>query len=189
MRGRLFVISSPSGGGKSSVISALRHRNPKLAYSISATTRPPRSDEKDGIEYYFLNEGEFRRKITEDAFLEWAMVHGYYYGTLRESVQRFLENGRDVLLDIDIQGGLAIREAVPDAILIFLLPPSLEILRERLESRGTDDAEVVSERLANATEELEFADRYDFQIWNRDLDKAVEEVAAIIEMNDRDTNK
>jgi len=186
MSGRLFVISSPSGGGKSSVIRALRDRNPNLAYSVSATTRPPRPGEKNGTEYHFFPEGEFKRRIAEGAFLEWAVVHGHYYGTLREQVRLLLEEGRDVLLDIDVQGGLAIKESEPEAILVFLLPPSMEALRERLRARGTDSQDVVAARLANAAEEMVSADRYDYQVWNRDLEDAVEEVAAIIEAFDRE---
>lgn len=181
LSGRLFVISSPSGGGKSSVIDALRKRHPELAYSVSATTRPPRRGERDGVEYTFLSEEAFEKRIAEGAFLEWAVVHGHRYGTLKEDVYRLLDAGRSVLLDIDVQGGLSIKEADAAAVLIFLLPPSMETLRERLESRGTDSADVVAARLANAAEEMNAADSYDFQVWNRDLDTAVEEVAAIIE--------
>ena len=158
-------------------------------FSVSHTTRPNRDVEKDGRDYYFLEQAQFLAMVENNEFIEWAQVHGNYYGTTRQEIREKSNGEKILLLDIDVQGGLAIRETEPEAVLIFLLPPSLETLRERLETRGTDDADVVSERLTNATEELKAADRYDFQVWNRDLNKAVEEVAAIIAMCDRENNR
>lgn len=179
-KGTLFVLSSPSGGGKSTIIRRLLDRNNELAYSISATTRAPRKGEKDGIAYFFLDEKDFKRKIGEEAFVEWAEVHGYFYGTLKKEMERLIDADKKVLLDIDVQGGLALKKSVPTSILIFLMPPSLKTLERRLEGRGTDSEDVIAKRLENARVEMEAAERYDYQVWNHDLDKTVEEVEAII---------
>ena len=179
--GKLFVISSPSGGGKNTVIDALLKRDTDLRYAVSATTRPPRKGEKDGVDYFFWDEERFRRKVEEGAFVEWAEVYGYYYGTLREQVDRHLKEGKHVLLDLDVQGGLRLKQLMPEAVLIFLLPPSMEVLEERLRRRGTEDAEVLAKRLRIAREEMEVADAYDFQIINDRLEEAVDGLQAIIQ--------
>ena len=179
--GMLFVISSPSGGGKSTVIKELWKRNVGFSYSVSATTRPPRRREKEGIDYFFLDEETFWKKIEENAFVEWAKVHGYYYGTLRSQVDRYLSKGRKVLLDIDVQGGLSLKKTRPQTVLIFLLPPSMKVLEKRLQERGTDTEEIMSKRLNIARKELEMADRYDFHVINDKLEDTVEEIQAIIQ--------
>ena len=179
-QGTLFVLSSPSGGGKSTIINRLRDRNDDLAYSISVTTRPPRRGERDGVAYFFLDEETFKKRIEEVAFIEWAEVHGYYYGTLKKEIKRLIADGKKVLLDIDVQGGLALKKSVSTAVLIFLIPPSLKTLEHRLQRRGTDSEDVIARRLENARKEVEAAERYDYQVWNHDLDKTVEEVETII---------
>ncbi|MCK5145461.1 guanylate kinase [bacterium] len=177
----LFVISAPSGGGKSTIINSLLREYPELCYSISLTTRPPRGDEQHGREYYFTDTESFQKKIEEGAFLEWALVHGCYYGTLRESIFLELKKGRSIILDIDVQGGLQIKEKMPEAVLIFIKPPSLEVLEKRLRSRKTDSNEVIKMRLKNAIKEIAVADKYNFCIINDLLDVAVLKIKQIID--------
>lgn len=179
-KGKLYVISSPSGGGKSTVIRMLRKENPELYYSVSATTRPPRTNEKEGTDYYFLNEEEFKRKIASNEFIEWAQVHGYYYGTLKYPIVQCLNAGKKVLLDIDIQGGVQVKKIIPEAILIFLLPPSMKTLETRLRDRGTDSDEIILRRLKIAKDEMKYANRYNFQVINYRLEHTVKEIMAII---------
>ncbi len=182
-RGRVFVISSPSGGGKTTVIEALREKNRDLCYSVSATTRDPRPGEVNGRDYYFLKEDEFLRKIEENAFIEWARVHNFYYGTPRDQIEKYLGEGKKVILDIDVQGGLKIKEQIPDSVLIFLLPPSMDELRKRLIQRGTEEEEILRVRIENAKKEIDMADRYDYQVINDILDETVRELDSIINRN------
>lgn len=154
--------------------------NDHFAYSVSATTRPPRMGEKEGVDYFFWDEETFRRKIQEEAFLECAQVHGYYYGTLKEQIGRYSRNGQWILLDVDVQGGLRLKRTVPGAVLIFLVPPSMKVLENRLRERGTDSEEVIAKRLEIAEEELTMAEQYDFLVFNDSLEETVEELRAII---------
>ncbi len=181
-RKRLFVISSPSGGGKTTIVRELRKEGFDFAYSVSATTRPPRRGEKDGVDYFFLDEETFLRRIKEGAFLEWAKVHGYYYGTLKAQINRYLSEGKMVLLDIDVQGGLHLKNTRSDAVLIFLSPPGIEELKKRLKKRGTESSEVIEKRLDVAKKELQMANQYDFQVINDNLKDTVKEVRAIIQV-------
>lgn len=181
MKGRLFVLSSPSGGGKSTVIRKLRKMDGDLCYSVSATTRPPRAGEKEGLDYFFLAEKIFRRKMKEGAFVEWAKVHGFYYGTLRDQIERYFETGKNILLDIDVRGGLNLKKNYPESVLIFLLPPSIKVLEDRLRKRGTEKNGTLKKRLTTARKEIEIADQYDFQVVNDKLDDTVKEVRAIIQ--------
>ena len=179
-QGKLVVISSPSGCGKSTVIRAILEHDTQCAYSISATTRAPRKGEVQGQHYFFMEETEFRQKIEDHAFIEWAEVHGNLYGTLWEQVDALLAQGRTVLLDIDVQGGLAIRKLRPEVILIFLLPPSLKVLESRLRNRKTDTEIVIEKRLKKAADEMAVADSYDYQVINDNLEEAIASVQAII---------
>jgi guanylate kinase len=179
-QGQLIVISAPSGGGKTTLCKVLLKLDPRLVQSISATTRGPRPGEKAGRDYFFISESEFKRRIQSRHFLEWAWVHGHRYGTLKAAVESQLKNGRDVLLTIDVQGGLAVKKQYPKAILIFLLPPSLKVLSRRLRGRGTDSRKTIAERLKNARWELSLADKYDYNVVNDTLVQASREVAAII---------
>ena len=154
---------------------------PNLGLTVSATTRSPRAGEKDGVSYYFLTEDEFTAKVEAGEFLEWANVHSHRYGTLISEVERNIQNGTSVLLEIDVQGGLAVREKYPDAILVFIEPPSLEELASRLFGRGTEDKETIELRLNNAVHEMELGRLYDKRIVNDDLDTAVSELAQVIE--------
>src|SRR4030042_1644283 len=176
----LFVLSSPSGGGKSTVIQSLRSRNTTFNYSVSMTTRPPRKGEQEGREYFFTDEKHFQEKVSRNEFLEWAVVHGFYYGTLLNQVNHHFQTGGKILLDVDVQGGLKIKSIIPESVIIFLLPPSMDILEQRLRNRKTDNDETVRSRLAKAIEELEFADCYDFQIVNYQLNETVEEIESLI---------
>jgi guanylate kinase len=176
----IFIISAPSGSGKTTLIDLLLSENPSLLFSISHTTRPPRPGEQHGVEYFFVNEDEFRKMIQEDRFLEWANVHGHFYGTSREMVERAKRENRDLILDIDVQGAAQVREKMPDAISIFILPPSFEALKKRLLARQKDTEEVMMKRLENARKEiLRFGD-FDYIIINDDLHTASKRLSGII---------
>lgn len=167
--------------GKGTLVALLRERLPRLGLTVSATTREPRPGERDGRDYYFLSEGDFDRRVAAGDFLEWAWVHGHRYGTLREEVERVTGQGRSVVLEIDVQGGLSVRDAVPDAVLIFIEPPSAAELERRLRGRGTEDEPTIERRLAAAREEMACAPRYDARIVNDDLERACDELSRVIE--------
>ncbi|MGC8740474.1 MAG: guanylate kinase [Candidatus Sumerlaeaceae bacterium] len=177
----LIVLSSPSGGGKSSVCRALLAADPNLDYSVSVTSRPPRPGEVDGRDYWFVSEEEFLRLIEQNAFYEWARVHDNYYGTRRDLVEEKLARGRDVVMDLDVVGGLTIKKLCDRSVLIYVLPPSLKVLEARLRARGTDSEPVIQKRLRNARHEINFAEKYDFVVINDDLDHTVTIIRRIIE--------
>jgi len=179
-RGRPLVISAPSGAGKSTLIRRLRELDPGLGFSVSHTTRPPRQGERDGVEYHFVDEARFRAMVQTGAFAEWAEVHGNLYGTSYSALEEELGRGRDVILDIDVQGALLLAQQLPEAVLIFIRPPSLEELRRRLEARGTDSAEVIERRLRNAADEMGQLHRYHHVVINDRLERAAAELAAVI---------
>ncbi|CAN5355639.1 guanylate kinase [soil metagenome] len=178
--GMLIIISAPSGGGKSTILRALLDLDSSLSYSVSATTRPSRSTEEHGKDYFFYQQDEFERLRDEGAFYEHAMVHGNYYGTLRTEVDAKLNAGKDVLLDVDVQGSLALKQDHPDCTTIFILPPSIAMLERRLRGRASDTEEVIQRRLANARGEVRMADRYDYILVNRELDETIQNVRLII---------
>jgi guanylate kinase len=178
--GRLYVLSSPSGGGKSTVIQELRRRNPDFGYSVSVTTRPKRKNEKHGEDYFFVDESDFKKKIKEGAFIEWAEVYGYLYGTLWEQVEKQISHGKKVLFDIDVQGGIQIKKKKKDSVLIFILPPSIKELERRLRNRQTESKTEIDKRLKNAQHELEFAQQYDFQVVNDCFEKTIEDIEVIV---------
>lgn len=180
-RGFLVVLSGPSGAGKNTLLSAVLPRIPDLRYSVSATTRPPRPGEKDGVNYYFLQDSEFQAMIDRGEFLEWAEFAGYRYGTPRRFVEESLEQGLTVITDIDIQGAKQIKQRMPDGVFVFLLPPSIEELEKRLYGRGTDSSEAIDRRLKIALEEVAAIVDYDYWILNRDLEDACEQLVAIIQ--------
>lgn len=184
MQGKLIIFSAPSGSGKSTIINKLMSEyGLRGRFSISATSRKPRGSEQDGVEYYFLTEEDFRKRISEGDFLEYEEVYpGCFYGTLRSEVDRTLDRGENVILDIDVQGGLNVKKIYGDrALTLFIQPPSIERLRERLERRGTDAPEVIERRLAKAETELSFAHRYDAVVVNDDLEEACRDAARVIE--------
>jgi len=178
-KGALVIISAPSGTGKSTVCRKLLQRRKELRYSVSCTTRAPRAGEKHGRHYQFLGAEDFKRRIQRHEFLEWAMVHGHYYGTPRHYIESSIKEGRWVLLAIDVQGAAAIRRKLPDSVLVFLLPPSWEALKERLAGRR-EDSQSAAARLAGARAELEAVKRYDYIVVNDDLEAAVGQVDSII---------
>ncbi|MFZ2956603.1 MAG: guanylate kinase [Candidatus Ozemobacteraceae bacterium] len=179
-QGLLFVISGPSGVGKTVLCNRMvRQFAPQVLYSISATSRPPRGGETDGQEYFFYPKEKFEKLISEDSFAEWAIVHGNYYGTPKSFLDDKLIHGNHVILNIDVQGALMIKTAYPDCILVFILPPSMEILEERLRGRNMDSEESLQHRLANARREIEFRHEYAHVLVNGDLDKATKELEEI----------
>lgn len=178
--GNLYVVAAPSGAGKSSLVKALMEVDHGVKPSISHTTRAPRGQEKHGREYYFISDDDFDQMAGKGSFLEWASVHGNRYGTSREGIERRILDGDDVLLEIDFQGALQVREKFDNAILIFILPPSWDELRARLIRRGEDSAEVIEQRLVNAQTELAQAGNFDFVIINELFERALFDLKAIV---------
>ena len=176
-----IILSSPSGGGKTTIAHQLLANRKDVGYSVSCTTRPPRPGEIDAQDYYFLTEEKFRQRNASSEFAESATVHGHLYGTLRAEVERVLGSGRNVIMDIDVQGTRQFAQAFPESILIFILPPSAAALIERLEARGTEDIEAVIRRFRSAKDELKAIDLYQYVIVNDDLDTAVAAVSDIID--------
>ena len=178
-KGKLIVISGPAGTGKGTVINGLMERE-RYALSVSATTRAPRGFEQDGINYFFKTVEEFEKMIENDEFLEYAKFVDNYYGTPKKYVLDKLEEGKNVLLEIEVQGALQVKKNYPDATLIFLLPPSMDELESRLRGRATDSEETIVKRLARANEEMEYKDKYDYQVVNLEVEQAVQEIEDII---------
>jgi guanylate kinase len=179
-RGRLVVISAPSGAGKTTIARAILEAHPTLGFSVSATTRPLRDGEAEGRDYFFLTKEEFRRRIEGGEFVEWEEIYGNYYGTLRQEVDGALEAGRHILFDIDVKGGLSIRNRYPESLLIFIRPPSLQVLRERLRDRRTENDAAVSLRMERVPFELQLGVAFDYQVVNDDLPRAIAEVNAVV---------
>lgn len=182
MKGKVIIFSAPSGSGKSTIINYLMQQNLNLAFSISATSRPPRGTEQHGVEYFFLTPEDFRQRIANGEFLEYEEVYkDRFYGTLKEQVEKQLENGQNVVLDVDVKGGCNIKNYYGNrALSIFIQPPSIETLRQRLNGRGTDSPEVIEDRIARAEYELGFADKFDTVIVNDNLEQAQQEALQIL---------
>ncbi len=178
--GNLFVVAAPSGAGKSSLVKALLELDSHLAVSISHTTRKPRGQEQQGREYHFIGEAEFHAKIAAGDFFEWAEVHGNLYGTSRAAIESRIAGGQDVVLEIDWQGALQIKQIFPHAVLIFILPPSWEELRQRLLRRGEDGDEVIEKRMANARDEVAQARHFDFVIINALFETALFDLKTVV---------
>jgi guanylate kinase len=179
-RGILFVLSSPSGAGKSTIAHMLMGCDPGVDMSVSATTRPKREGEVEGVHYHFVTDSEFDRMLETGAFLEWAHVFGYRYGTLRNEVIKVIEQGRDVLLDIDWQGTQQLKQVDPDIVRVFILPPSMHELERRLRSRGTETEEVIQRRMNRAAAEISHWAEYDYVLINNDAEKCRELVHNIL---------
>jgi guanylate kinase len=175
-----LVVSGPSGVGKTSLVERVLSGDPGIRLSLSVTTRPPRAGERPGEDYTFVDREEFERRIAAGGFLEWAEVHGHWYGTPREPVEKLLASGVDVLLEIDVQGAMQVRKAFAEACLVFVLPPSWEALAARLRGRGRDGEEEVQRRLAKAAKEIAEAPRYDYAVMNADLETAAGEILGIL---------
>ena len=179
-KGLTIVVSAPSGGGKGTILAELFRRNPNLRYSVSATTRAPRPGEKHGEQYYFVSREEFGQMIERGEMLEHAVFCDNYYGTPKKPVEELTEDGFDVVLEIEVQGGAQVKKLAPDCVSIFIVPPSMEILEKRLRRRGTETEEAILKRLATARKEIPVARNYDYIVVNDALETAVEHMEAII---------
>ena len=179
-RGLLIVISGPSGAGKGTICKSFLERNPEMAISVSATTRSPRKGEVEGVNYYFMSKEQFKDKIEKNDFLEYAEVYDNFYGTPKSNVEQLLESGRDVILEIDIQGALKVKENTEEGVFIFILPPSMEELKARIIKRGSETPESLMKRFKSAYKEINFISRYNYAVVNDEVETAVEKLEAII---------
>lgn len=181
-QGKLIIFSAPSGAGKTTIVRAIMEKFPNLEFSVSCTSRPPRGEEKHGKDYFFLTPEEFREAVDSDEFVEWEEVYtDTHYGTLRSEVERIWAKGNAILFDVDVKGGLNLKSIFGEqALAIFVMPPSVETLRERLERRGTDSSEKINKRVEKAEYELMFAPQFDFRIMNDDLQAAIAEVESLV---------
>lgn len=179
-RGMVIIMSAPSGAGKTSICDAVVKKNKNIVYSISTTTRAPRKGEKNGREYYFVTEEQFKTEIKQKQFVEWAKVHNNYYGTSKKILESIISKGKDVLLDIDVQGALKIKKQYKDSLMIFVMAPSLKILKQRLIKRNKDSKEVINIRLKNAEKEISYIDKYDYLVINDKLNESIKQVENII---------
>lgn len=179
-KGNLFIVTGPSGAGKGTVLGRVMPSMEDLHYSVSATTRAPREGEEDGVNYYFLRKEQFLEMIGQGAFLEHAEYVGNYYGTPRQPVEDWMDQGHDVVLEIEVKGGAQVKQLMPECVSIFILPPSMKVLEKRLRGRGTEDEETIQKRLAKAREEIPHAKDYDYIVYNDALEDAVSDLRAII---------
>ena len=177
---RLFIISGPSAVGKGTIVKRILKSDGKVHLSVSATTRNPREGEEEGVSDYFVSDEQFVKAVGEGGFLEHASVHGHYYGTPKAPVMSQLKAGRDVILEIDVQGAMQVKESYPDGVFIFILPPSVDALRSRIMHRGTESEEDIQVRLGAAQREMEYLEHYDYYVVNDDLEKAVDSVKKIM---------
>ena len=177
---KAFILSAPSGAGKNTIIQEILKKRNDLIYSISTTTRPHRGNEKNGGDYHFIPEDEFKKQINDNKFLEWAMVLDNYYGTTKKEIQDIFAQKKHAILDLDVHGAMQVKQNHPEAVIIFIMPPSLEVLRERLALRGTDSEEEIEKRLKLAEKEMAVKDKYDYILTNNEINKTVEELDSII---------
>lgn len=178
-KGLLLVVSAPSGCGKGTILGEIL-KDDSFYYSISATTRAPREGEQDGVNYHFITKEEFEQRIAQGGMLEYAQYCGNYYGTPKKEVEQMRDAGRDVILEIEVEGAMKVRVLCPDAVFLFIAPPSVEELRRRLNKRGTEAAEVIEERVSQAARELSYANRYDYIIVNGELEKAIQDFRTVV---------
>ncbi len=180
-KAKLFVFSAPSGSGKTTIVKCVLSQHKDFVFSISATTRKPRNSEKNDVDYFFMSEDEFNEKVAKDEFIEHEKVYDYHYGTLKEFVDKNLEEGRSVVFEVDVKGALSIKEKYPNSVLIFVAPPSIEELKKRLIGRKTETDEDLKKRIERATMELNYKDKFDYVISNIDLEEAKKKTKEIIE--------
>ena len=179
-KGEIIAISAPSGTGKTTIIKNILKKYPEIVFSISATTRPKRPGEKNGIEYYFVSEDEFLNKIESKEFVEWEKFYDYYYGTFKSTIEENINSGKSILLEIDVKGALSLKNIYPDAHLIYIMPPSFEELVKRLSERRTENEIDFKKRIQRAEMELSHKDRFDYLVINKDLNKAIKETSELI---------
>ena len=179
-KGEVIAISAPSGAGKTTIVKKILKMYPDIVFSVSATTRPKRDNETAGVEYFFINENEFKKKIENDEFVEWEKFYDYYYGTFKSFIDDNINSGKSVLLEIDVKGALSIKRIYPDSHLIYIMPPSYEELIKRLRNRQTETEVDFQKRIERAKMELSRKDQFDYIIINENLDKAIEETAVLI---------
>ncbi len=179
-KGMIIIVSAPSGAGKTSICDALIESDKNIVYSVSTTTRNPRKGEKNGREYFFVNDIEFKKMVEKKMFVEWAKVHDHFYGTSKKVLEETINKGKDILLDIDVQGAIKIKKQYENALMIFITTPSLKILKESLIKRNQDTLDVIKTRIENAKKELTYLSRYDYLILNDKLDKSIEQAKSII---------
>ncbi|PID29935.1 MAG: guanylate kinase [Candidatus Cloacimonadota bacterium] len=185
----LIVLIAPSGGGKSTILSKIIEKNKNIVYSVSYTTRPVRGNEKNGVDYFFVSEEEFLKLKEQGEFLETAKVHGNYYGTSKSYIEKMIDEGKHVIMDIDVQGADAVIDAGFDNVSIFILPPTEDVLKKRLTERGTDSSEAIEVRLKNSKKEIEKIPDYQYLIINDELETAIEEISYIIKAEENKTKR
>ena len=179
-KGEIIAVSAPSGGGKTTIVKQILKKFPEIVFSVSATTRPKRESEKNGIEYYFITEAEFKQKINNDEFVEWEKFYDYYYGTFKSVVEENVKNGKSVLLEVDVKGAISLKRIYPESHLIYITPPSFEELVKRLRERRTESESDIKKRIERAKMELSVKDKFDYFIDNKDLNKAINDTSDLI---------
>lgn len=179
-KGMIIIVSAPSGAGKTSICDALIKSDKNIVYSVSTTTRLPRKGEKNGREYFFVDDNTFKSMVKKNMFVEWAKVHDHFYGTSKKVLEETIKKGKDILLDIDVQGAVKIKKQYKDALMIFITTPTLKILKERLIKRNKDSMDVIKTRVANAKKELTYLPKYDYLILNDKLDESIQNVKSVI---------
>ena len=179
-KGMIIIVSAPSGAGKTSICDALIKEDKNIVYSVSTTTRQPREGEKNGVEYYFVDDKKFKEMVKKNVFVEWAKVHNHFYGTSKKVLEQTINKGKDILLDIDVQGAVKIKKQYKDALMIFITTPTLKILKQRLIKRNKDSMEVIKTRIENAKKELTYMPKYDYLILNDKLDESIENAKSVI---------
>lgn len=179
-KGKIIAVSSPSGGGKTTIVKRILKEYPELVFSVSATTRPKRKNEKHGVEYYFISEKEFKNHIENNNFVEWERFYDYYYGTFKSFITDNIEKGKSLVLEVDVKGALSLKQIYPESHLIFIDPPSLDELVKRLRNRNTESPEDFQKRIDRAKMELELKEKFDYVVENKVLEKAISEVLSLI---------
>ena len=179
-KGEIIAVSAPSGGGKTTIVKQILKKFPEIVFSVSATTRPKRESEKNGVEYYFITEAEFKQKINNDEFVEWEKFYDYYYGTFKSVVEENVKYGKSVLLEVDVKGAISLKRIYPEAHLIYITPPSFEELVKRLRERRTESESDMKKRIERAKMELSVKDKFDYFIDNNDLNKAIKDTSDLI---------